>query len=85
MLDPVSPLTIRIMLDCYCTADPTLTTYWGSDAGRQVQSWLRVNDLIDYSNQPTDKGREWVRIICGTPQPIEKWIDPRLWAEVKDA
>jgi len=42
---------------------------------------LLKNDLVSLDHQgrirATEKGRVWIEMLCRTPLPEQRWIDPR--------
>lgn len=77
----VSPLTIQIMLACFCTPEPSAwfeAEQWTSRAAIDARAWLCTNGLITQAEEPraTDKGKAWVGFICATPLPVPQWVLP---------
>jgi hypothetical protein len=52
---------------------------------KEIRNWFLRDGIIEpwdaYSPEPiyrtTEKGRRWLDLICDTPMPVQKWIDPR--------
>lgn len=76
----VPPITISFMLNCHFSTNPEEAlgeNHWNSPAGKETRAWLKVYGLIDENNRSTNRGAAWVNMMCQTPLPIEKWVDPR--------
>lgn len=82
----VSPLTIQIMLACFCTPEPSSwfePDQWCSTASIDVRHWLLEAGLItgidgipDTEPRATERGKAWIGFICATPLPVAQWILP---------
>lgn len=75
-----TPLTIEIMLACYCSESPQdnwLPEQWNSPAAAEVRSWLQREELIDVNCRATERGKVWVEYIVNAPLPVKKWEFPR--------
>lgn len=75
----VSPLTIELMLQCYCSNNPAANIgerRWNSEAAREARAWLLAEGLVNADERPTDRGKAWVHFICATPLPRMKWTMP---------
>lgn len=75
----VSPIHIEFMLACYVTPAPGERIgrdEWESGAGHQVRKWLAEQQLIDSRDRATPKGEAWVKFICATPLPEQRWVLP---------
>lgn len=75
----MSPLTINIMLACYCSNSPEKhfpPIVWESDAARDSRVMLIENGLLFGNNQVTAKGTAWAKFICATPLPEQNWALP---------
>lgn len=82
----LTPLTIEIMLQCYCSPNPTANIserIWNSPAAKETREWLLSERLIDLEDRATDRGRAWVDFICSTPLPEMKWVMPAARSAVE--
>lgn len=79
MINPVTPLIIRVMLACHVSSEPDrqfAVEQWGSTACEGARAWLMDNGLIDGELQATERGRAWVHFICAVPLPVAQWVLP---------
>lgn len=82
-----SPLTINLMLACYCSPDPESiigTSTWRSAAGQDALRRLRESALIDAEYRATDRGTYWVRYICDVDVPASDWTEGRARTTSED-
>jgi len=83
----VPPMTIRFMLACFISPNPTVVlrdATWSCEAGQETRRWLRDNDLIDADHRATERGKAWVKFICATPLPIQSWSLPPRQSTVEE-
>lgn len=76
----VSPITIEIMIACHVSTDPRTHVgpqRWDAPAEVNAQNFLIEKGLIDDKLESTKRGKAWLEMLCGTPFPVEMWIDPR--------
>lgn len=76
----MTPLAIRMLLDFYIGQDPECNK---SDAHNEAFMSFKENDLIfqPISGQPhkiTKRGEALVDMLCATPLPELKFVDPRF-------
>jgi hypothetical protein len=79
-----APITIKFMLVCYTSplpAEEIGENEWNSPAGREATEWLFEKGLVEGSSRnslrATEKGEAWVKFICETPLPVQKWELPK--------
>ena len=76
-----SPLLIKTLFAYYCSPHPHeqfTPEQWGSPAAIESRKWLREKELLDTHDKITAQGIAWVSMICMTPVPVQKWVDPRF-------
>jgi hypothetical protein len=76
----VAPITIEIMIACHVSPNPANhigLERWDAPAAVNALNYLIGADLVDEQLSSTKRGRAWIEMLCGTPLPIEKWVDPR--------
>lgn len=75
------PIHLDIMLAAYTGCLPRSNP--SSPAFQQAIRDLRQRNMIEYDptsqfeHTATEKGRTFVNLLCETPEPISKWLDPR--------
>ena len=63
----MSPLSIEVMLQCYCSPEPwrnAVPAIWNSPAAQQSRDYLQGCGLIDGELQVTSAGRAFVVALC---------------------
>lgn len=79
----MSPLHIHLLLHYYALAEPPNQRYCNRDAEKDYTDSLVGCGLIEFDvaspagYTTTERGMAYVRMICNTPLPVSKWIDPR--------
>lgn len=81
----MSPYTIKVLLHHYCIHEP-----WpnNSSAYQDALEWMYRNDLSDQPSPPlvlTPRGVALVRMLCATPLPAPRFINPMTGEVVEDA
>lgn len=72
-----SPLAIQIMIVCDVSLDPSSLIpekVWRSQAAVDIRSALMAGGLITNVNQSTPRDAAWVKMICATPLPVQRWV-----------
>lgn len=82
--NPVSPLTIELMIAARVLAYPHQHAQWVTPAGQHIKSWLQRHGLIDADLRATEKGEKWLDAICATPIPEETCDTPSQSTLVED-
>lgn len=75
-----SPFRVRLLLHIHCMTEPF--------ENRSAAMEEALVDLLDIGAirpcdrlpgfETTELGKAWVDLICQTPVPVVKWVDPRL-------
>lgn len=81
MNTPVTPLAIEMMMRFATQVDAFSIEQRTAEACLETRTWFTENGLIEFNQwdaPATEKGRAWLTMICATPLPKQKWIDPRF-------
>lgn len=78
----LSPLAVEMLMWFYAHAEPFPNLE--CDAQKDILEYFldeklihRVPDTSFY--RTTERGQEFVKMICATPLPVFKWLDPRMF------
>lgn len=82
----VNPIHLHFMVVIHTCPDPIKVLgeeHWNSPAGTEVIEFLLKHELVAHDLErrrlrSTERGAVWIRMMCSTPLPIQKWIDPRI-------
>ena len=72
---------VEILLHYYTTPGPHERVF-ASAVQEAIRSFLK-RGILQCADAPegyavTEKGRKLVAMICATPDPVNRWIDPRM-------
>lgn len=79
----VAPIHLQFALAVYTAPDYVGALgkdYFYSPAGSAVTEWLLAQGLVELDNgtyKITQKGVAWIAMLCATPMPEQRWLDPR--------
>lgn len=79
----MSPHDINVLLHHYCRADD-----WPqglTDAYQGSLNWMFRNGLCNKDSTLTSKGKALVRMLCDTPLPEQRFINPLTGEALEDA
>lgn len=76
----MTPSEIEILLHCHVSPEPHPREH--APAVREALNMFKILGAIeiDYTNgghQTTEKGKKWVEMLCDTPEPVARFVDPR--------
>lgn len=75
----LTPLEIEIILHCHCSHMPFRDSPASQEAhARFLKAGLISRREFGHSYQLTPAGDKLVEMLCSTPFPVNKWIDPRI-------
>ena len=83
----MTPLAVE-MLIWFCTRAPEAGPFPNiktHEPQKEIRNHFLEEGIIEpvgaYSSEPvyraTDKGQAWLTMVCGTPMPEQRWVDPR--------
>lgn len=77
-----SPCSIEVMLHFSYSPDPHPHAE-APDVAEAIVRFMnegllkkRLGSDFGLRLEPTERGRAWVRMICSTPMPVMKWVNP---------
>jgi hypothetical protein len=80
----MTPCEIEFMLHCYYSPEPHPRYYAPAitEAARRLtkEGLIKYDDCIEYGRpiyKATEKGKFYVKILCETPFPELRYVDPR--------
>lgn len=76
----MTPCDLEVLIHCYVSpiVHPHITAPAVQNAIAQfLDDGIIVPDGSEGGFSPTAKGKAWLKMILATPQPEQKWIDPR--------
>ncbi len=76
----MTPLEVNVLMVYYWSGDPEKALPVDSPArASAIQDFITCSALkvTDSEVEITELGRAWVKLICATPAPVHRWVDPR--------
>lgn len=80
----ISPLTLKIMIECFSCSEPGLNILpgtWNSQPALDARIWLEQNGLIGDEYKATKKGTFWLNEMLETPLPEQVYASGRKVSE----
>ena len=77
----LSPADLHMLLNIYAIPGPPSQDWKGSAT---LTAWLNDGTVCKEAGKGegcfflTDKGEKWLNMILSTPQPENRWCDPRI-------
>jgi hypothetical protein len=77
------PGFIRLLLWYHCTTTPPEP----NGCTREWTDQMFTEGLIIPAEEPgtfttSEKGMAYVELLCSTPYPVHRWVDPRIMSDV---
>lgn len=78
----VTPLAIEMLIHFVCTVAP-----WprqNAPACQEMREWFVEMGLLEvvaddrWNAKATPRAHAWLDLICETPLPEQRWVDPRI-------